>query len=214
MWLRTQGTPGGLANDAHSTAGTRLQPQAPSRSRSVKPGPRPGGRLTCRAGRYLGSSCLSSMGDRAGESGTKSPSVRALLWGVPSPASSSPSSLSPESRSNRDSGTSEVGPSYRAGSKHARQARPTLRAKQTHDENSRSSPGALHRPHLCLAQRPPLAGLGPPRGRDETPSSPGPAPALRSEQVWQPPGFLVQAPLLPQDGNGSATGAPGPDPGG
>lgn len=52
------------------------------------------------------------MGDRAGESGTKSPSVKALLCGVPSPASSSPSSLSPESRSNRDSGTSEVKPNY------------------------------------------------------------------------------------------------------
>ena len=69
--------------------------------------------LTCRAGRYLGSSCLSSMGDRAGESGTKSPSVRALLWGVPSPSSSSPSSLSPESWSNRDSGTSEIKPNFR-----------------------------------------------------------------------------------------------------
>lgn len=87
---------------------------------------RAGRRLTCRAGRYLGSSCLSSIGDKAGESGTQSPSVRALLCGVPSPASSSPSSLSPESRSNRDSGTWKGKPSH--GARDQRSPRPlTLR---------------------------------------------------------------------------------------
>lgn len=103
--------------------GPALNPQRyPLSAKPSHPGVE--GCLTCRAGRYLGSSCLSSMGDKAGESGTKSPSVRALLCGVPSPASSSPSSLSPESRSNRDSGTSNVKPNR--GTRNEQYHRPSV----------------------------------------------------------------------------------------
>ena len=102
------------------------------------------GHLTCRAGRYFGSSCLSSMGDKAGESGTKSPSVRALLCGVPSPTSSSPSSLSPESRPNRDSGTSKVKPDY--GTRNKRHKPPPALGWDTECKKTphRSHPRALH----------------------------------------------------------------------
>lgn len=95
-------TPAALGEAPDSGPGPRLAPVLPQ-DRAAR-GP------TCRAGRYLGSSGLSSSGDRAGESGTQSPSVRALLRGVPSPTSFSPSSLPPESRSKRDSGTFRVKP--------------------------------------------------------------------------------------------------------
>lgn len=71
------------------------------------------GSSTCSAGRYLGSSCFSSMGEDAGESGTYSPSVMALECGLPSPASSSSASLPAESWSNLDSVTSKVRISHR-----------------------------------------------------------------------------------------------------
>ena len=99
-WTRDQTMTGDMS-EAGGQAWPGIDPHSedPASAPSHQPYPwaTKGRFLTCRAGRYLGSSCLSSMGDRAGESGTKSPSVRALLWGVPSPASSSPSSLSPES---------------------------------------------------------------------------------------------------------------------
>lgn len=117
--------------------------------------------LTCRAGRYLGSSCLSSMGDRAGESGTKSPSVRALLWGVPSPASSSPSSLSPESWSNRDSGTSEIKPNFRTRDRQCHNPHPFWGGNMSTTASRGQDtlcPTALDRGRCVLG---PLARLGP-----------------------------------------------------
>lgn len=115
-WTRDQTVTGDMSearDQAWPGIDTHSEDPASALSHQPYPWAAKGRLLTCRAGRYLGSSCLSSMGDRAGESGTKSPSVRALLWGVPSPASSSPSSLSPESWSNRDSGTSEIKPDFR-----------------------------------------------------------------------------------------------------